>query len=299
MTMYQKPFLKWAGGKTQILGEIIQTIPTEIQNYHEIFLGGGSVLLAILSLHKQNQISIKGTIYASDSNKGLISLYKHIQNEPEKLHAILDAYWKIYESITGEHFIKTPATPQEAVSSKETYYYWVRNHFNTIEKYTLEYSALFLFLNKMGFRGLYREGPNGFNVPFGHYKKTPALISLKELKCISELIRDVVFKHQDCIVSINSVEKGDFIYMDPPYVPEKITSFVGYTKDGFPLEKHKELFKNILQLKNKNINFALSNSSVDIVNKTLESCTIRTINAKRAIHSKNPGAKTKEVIITN
>jgi len=87
--------------------------------------------------------------------------------------------------------------------------------------------------------------------------------------------------------------------MDPPYVPEKSTSFVGYTQDGFPLEKHKELFANILELKSQNVDFALSNSCVELVLKTLASCTIIEIKAKRAIHSKNPGEKTKEVIITN
>ena len=295
----QKPFLKWAGGKTQILDEILKTIPNEINNYHEIFLGGGSVLLAVLSLQKENQIKINGTIYASDANKGLITLYQNIQKNNKKVYIHLKHYWETYDGISGNIINRKPSTIEEAKTSKESYYYWVRDRFNSMEQYTYEHSAIFIFLNKMGFRGLYREGPNGFNVPFGHYKKTPTMITLDELKSISELIKDVVFTHQDCSESLKKAVEGDYVYMDPPYVPEKSTSFVGYTQDGFPLEKHKELFANILELKSQNIKFALSNSSVELVLKTLASCTIIEIKAKRAIHSKNPGEKTKEVIITN
>lgn len=295
----QKPFLKWAGGKTQILDEILKTVPNEINNYHEIFLGGGSVLLAVLSLQKQNKLTINGTIYASDANKGLITLYQNIQNSYKSLFVHLKHYWETYHAISGNIINRKPSTIEEAVTSKESYYYWIRNRFNSMEKYTTEYSAIFIFLNKMGFRGLYREGPNGFNVPYGHYKKTPTMITSEELTTISELIKDVVFIHQDCSASLKKAVEGDYVYMDPPYVPEKSTSFVGYTQDGFPLEKHKELFANILELKSQNVDFALSNSCVELVLKTLASCTIIEIKAKRAIHSKNPGEKTKEVIITN
>jgi len=295
----QKPFLKWAGGKTQILDEIIKTIPTNITNYHEIFLGGGSVLLAVLSLQKQSELTINDTIYASDANKGLITLYQNIQKSHKSLFVHLEHYWTTYNAITGNIINRKPSTIEEASTSQESYYYWLRNRFNTMEKYTCEYSAIFIFLNKMGFRGLYREGPNGFNVPFGHYKKTPTMITLDELSSISVLIKDVVFTHQDCTKSLKEVKPGDYAYMDPPYVPEKSTSFVGYTQDGFPLEKHKELFTNILELKSQNIAFAMSNSCVELVLKTLASCTIIEIKAKRSINSKNPGEKTKEVIITN
>jgi len=295
----QKPFLKWAGGKTQILDEILKTVPNEINNYHEIFLGGGSVLLAVLSLQKQNEVKINGSIYASDANKGLITLYQNIQNSYKSLFVHLKHYWETYHAISGNIINRKPSTIEEAVTSKESYYYWIRNRFNSMEKYTTEYSAIFIFLNKMGFRGLYREGPNGFNVPYGHYKKTPTMITLKEMTTISSLIKDVVFIHQDCSASLKKAVEGDYVYMDPPYVPEKSTSFVGYTQDGFPLEKHKELFANILELKSQNVDFALSNSCVELVLKTLASCTIIEIKAKRAIHSKNPGEKTKEVIITN
>jgi DNA adenine methylase len=295
----QKPFLKWAGGKTQILDEILKTVPNEINNYHEIFLGGGSVLLAVLSLQKQNKLTINGTIYASDANKGLITLYQNIQNSYKSLFVHLKHYWETYHAISGNIINRKPSAIEEAMTSKESYYYWIRNRFNSMEKYTTEYSAIFIFLNKMGFRGLYREGPNGFNVPYGHYKKTPTMITSEELTTISELIKDVVFIHQDCSASLKKAVEGDYVYMDPPYVPEKSTSFVGYTQDGFPLEKHKELFANILELKSQNVDFALSNSCVELVLKTLASCTIIEIKAKRAIHSKNPGEKTKEVIITN
>ena len=83
-----------------------------------------------------------------------------------------------------------------------------------MQQYTPEYSAIFIFLNKMGFRGLYREGPNGFNVPYGHYKKTPTMITLEELEFISELIKDVDFIHQDCSTSLKTPVDGDYVYIE-------------------------------------------------------------------------------------
>ena len=120
--------------------------------------------------------------------------------------------------------------------SKESYYYWIRNKYNTIEKNTVECSALFMFLNKTCFRGMYREGPKGFNVPYGHYKKTPVIIKQQDLNTISELIKDVEFIHSDFRDSIKKIKPSDFVYFDPPYAQENKNSFVDYVADGFTLE---------------------------------------------------------------
>ena len=294
-----KPFIKWVGGKTQLINTIIPKIPTEIENYHELFLGGGSVLLAVLSLQKHNKIRIKNKIYAYDINKVLIHLYKSIQNNKEELFEHILKYINEYDSIDGHIINRTPLTIEDGKTSKESYYYWIRNRFNSIDKNTIECSALFMVLNKLCFRGMYREGPNGFNVPYGHYKRTPHIISKIELDVISDLIKDVEFIHSDFSSSFGNIKCGDFVYLDPPYAPENSSSFVGYTKDGFNLEKHRQLFKLTDELNKKDIRFLLSNSKVDLVMDYFKDYHSEEIVARRAIHSKNPGATTKEVLISN
>ncbi len=293
----QKPFLKWVGGKTQIINEIITKIPDTMNNYHEIFLGGGSVLLAILSLQKQNKITINNKIYAYDLNSVLINVYKNIQNNKDELFNFIKLYIKEYHNISGDIINRKPKDISEAKTSKESYYYWIRNKYNTIDKNTVECSALFMFLNKTCFRGMYREGPNGFNVPYGHYKKTPNIITKNELDKISELIKDVEFIHSDFNLSIKNAKKGDFVYLDPPYAPENDKSFVGYVADGFNLETHKKLFEEIKNL--KDVKFVMSNAKVDLVTESFEEYNCEEIIARRAINSKKPGSKTTEVIIYN
>ena len=295
----QKPFLKWVGGKTQIIHEITNKFPDEINNYHEIFLGGGSVLFAILSLQKEEKIKINGQIYAYDLNEQLINIYKNIQSNQDELFEYLEKYWKEYDSIEGTEVNRKPNTLEEAKTSKESYYYWVRSLFNSMNKSLVEYSAIFIFLNKTCFRGLYREGPNGFNVPYGHYKKTPKMITKYELNSISELIQHVKFECCDFSESINKVNKGDIMYLDPPYAPENSKSFVGYTTDGFNIEMHNNLFKAIIDADKNGVNFILSNSKVELVTDCFKDYDIQEIEARRAINSKKPDSVTKEVIITN
>ena len=293
----QKPFLKWVGGKTQIINDIISKLPKQINNYHELFLGGGSVLFAVLSLQKKNKIIIKNKIYAYDININLINMYKNIQNNKDKLYNILKSYFKEYDNITGNIINRNPQTINEAKTSKESYYYWIRKKYNNIDKDSIECSALFIFINKICFRGMYREGPNGFNVPYGHYKKTPSLISETEINYISELIKNVEFKHCNFIDSIKNVKEGDFVYLDPPYAPENSKSFVKYVEDGFNLKTHELLFIEIKKL--KNIKFIMSNAKVDIVINSFKDYNCDEITARRAINSKNPGLTTTEVIIYN
>ena len=291
----QKPFLKWVGGKTQIIDKIISKIPKEINNYHELFLGGGSVLLAVLSLQKQNKLVIKNKIYAYDINSILINVYKHIQSNKDDLYKCIVLYFKEYDGIKGTVINRKPTTIEEAKTSKESYYYWLRNKFNTIDKNTIECSALFMFINKTCFRGMYREGPNGYNVPYGHYKKTPTIISIADLNYISDLIKDVEFIHSDFNDSIKNVSKGDFVYLDPPYAPENDKSFVGYVADGFSLEMHNTLFDKVKKM--ENVKFMMSNAKVDLVMEQFEGYNCEDIVARRAINSKKPGSTTTEILI--
>ena len=293
----QKPFLKWVGGKTQIINTIVTKFPTEINNYHELFLGGGSVLLALLSLQKQNKITITNKIYAYDINIALISVYQHIQSNKDELYQYIDSYINEYDSLTGTIINRKPLSIEDAKTSKKSYYYWIRRKYNTMDKTTIECSALFMFINKTCFRGMYREGPNGYNVPYGHYKKTPSIITLCDLTYISELIKDVEFIHSDFNQSIKKIKAGDFVYLDPPYAPENSKSFVGYVADGFNHDTHNQLFSEIKKM--DNVKFVMSNAKVDLVMDNFKEYDSEDIIARRAINSKKPGTTTIEVIIYN
>lgn len=291
----QKPFLKWVGGKTQIIHDIIQKIPNEFNNYHELFLGGGSVLFAVLSLQRQGKITIKNKLYAYDINESLINVYKHVQSNKDELFEFITFYINEYDSITGVIINRKPTSIEDAKTSKESYYYWIRNKFNNIDKQSIESSALFMFINKTCFRGMYREGPNGFNVPYGHYKKTPTIITEHDLTFISDLIKDVEFIQSDFSSSFQNLNTGDFVYLDPPYAPENDKSFVGYVADGFNLDMHTKLFDEITKM--NDIYFVMSNAKVDLVTDYFKDYNCVDITARRAINSKNPGSTTTEVII--
>lgn len=298
-TKFQKPFLKWVGGKTQMIHTLMDKFPAEMNNYHEPFLGGGSVLFALLSLQKENKIVIKNKIYAYDINVLLINVYKNIQTNKDALFGYITSYITEYHNITGTEVNRKPLTMEDAKTSKESYYYWIRQLFNKMDKTTIECSAIFMFLNKTCFRGMYREGPNGFNVPYGHYKKTPTIITKKELDYISDLMKDVVFLQSDFCKSVQNIRSGDFVYLDPPYAPETENSFVGYTADGFGLETHNKLFSEIRKLHKQKIQFVMSNAKVDLVVNNFNDCKCDDIIARRAINSKKPGSTTTEVLIYN
>ena len=297
-TSMPKPILKWVGGKTQIVDKLMQEFPTEINNYREIFLGGGSVLFALLYQVKTGQIKIRGKIYAYDANEALISVYKNIQtNHIELYDGVQELINEMNECGDGE-INRKPANIEEARLAKENYYYWIRNKYNQLtDKKTTTSSAMFIFLNKTCFRGVFRVGPNGFNVPYGHYNN-PEIVNKEHLDEIHQLIQGVEFECCDFTKSLASIETNDFIYLDPPYAPEKETSFVGYTENGFNIENHQNLF-NILN--SINLKWMLSNADVKLVrdNFTNEKYKIESIVCKRSINSKNPDAKAKEVIIKN
>jgi DNA adenine methylase len=295
----QKPFLKWIGGKTKIMNTIIEKFPKEINNYHEVFLGGGSILLALLSLQKQKKIIIKNKIYAYDINQNLINVYKNLQSYRDELYKYTELYMSEYDSMKGNIINRNPLTVEESKTSKESYYYWIRKKYNTIDKNSIECSALFMFLNKTCFRGMYREGPNGFNVPYGHYKKTPIINTKKEFYYISDLIKNVIFIQSDFNDSIKKIGKEDFVYLDPPYAPKNKISFVGYVSDGFNLEKHNKLFYEIKELSKKNIKFIMSNSKVELVVDNFKNYKCEDIITRHSINAKKPGSKTTELIIYN
>lgn len=294
-------FLKWAGGKAKLIDLIFNNVPTEINNYHEPFLGGGSVLFEFLHKVKRGEIKITGEIYASDINESLIYCYNNIKFNPKQLHIELHNLYDEYEKCEMlKNEVKTKhIDTNNYLKSKENYYYMIRDKYNKIDDYrTITASAMFIFINKTCFRGLHRVGPNGFNVPFGNYKKISKLTK-DDIYKIHDVIQQVNFIHQDFESALSNVDVDDFIYMDPPYVEQHKTSFVTYNKDGY--NKHKILFGICNILNEKNIKFMLSNSDTNYVKECFDApnITMQKINTNHSINSKNPGNKVAELLIRN
>lgn len=302
-----KPFLKWVGGKHKLLTHIINKLPNKINSYHDIFLGGGSVLLAILTLQKNKKITINGSINAYDLNKRLINTFKQVKNNPKLLIILTKNLIQQYEKIQINTY-KQKGAPEinknNYTETREHFYYWICHKFNTTEFDTTLNAAYFIFLNKIGFRGMFRENKNGdFNIPFGlKDRKTlnvPNVILEDNINSISELIQKVQFHYLDFENSIKKVKKDDFVYLDPPYAPEDKKSFVGYNACGFDLETHNKLFALVGKFNSQKVKFIMSNSNTDLVNNTFVDYNKEIITARRAINSKNPADKTKEVVIFN
>ena len=290
-----KPFLKWVGGKTQIIDKVISSFPKEMNSYYEPFLGGGSVLLALLS----SDIKIMGDIYASDLNPNLIGLYINVQLHVDELITEVKILSDEYLASNGTIINRKATNLVEASTSPESYYFWIRSRFNALsteEKISVPGSAMLLFMNKTGWRGLYREGPNGINVPFGNYKN-PLILDTIHIKAVSALIQNVIFTCSSFKEVIPHIKEGDFVYLDPPYVPESEKSFVAYNASGFNKEDHLLLFQICNEL--NNIKMVMSNADVPIVREAFSEFNICSISCKRAIHSKNPGSKTNEALISN
>ncbi len=278
---------------------VLARIPRVIADYYEPFVGGGSVLLGVLGERAAGRIEIRGTLYVSDLNANLINLYKTVQDDAAGLVRELGVLAGEYESCAELKGARTPATRAEALASKESYYYWVRGQFNGLvgaDRTGARAAAMLVFLNKTCFRGLYREGPRGFNVPFGNYK-APGIYDADNIMALSQAFRGVVFRCCDFGTALADVGAGAFVYLDPPYVPETATSFVGYTADGFGAADHERLFGLCGGFRERGAQFLLSNADVPLVRETFREYRVETVECKRAINSKNPGATTREVLV--
>lgn len=265
-----KPLLKWVGGKSQLLNHILPLFPRHIKTYHEPFVGGGAVLLAMLSdptIHVER-------VCASDNNSNLIEFYRDIQTNPIGLHEEIDRVVSAYDQSTG----------------KEAYYYEKRERYRRLSP-CLEKSALLYFLNKSCFRGLYREGKNGFNVAYGHdYNTKPVCPPLRDMCAMSALLQCVEFRSCDFSEALGRVKDGDFVYADPPYAKETGTSFTQYNTNGFD---QGAFFTALRGCKN----FVMSNANVQCVRDAFSDCNITSIEAQRKIHSKKPQTYTLELLV--
>jgi len=244
-----KPFIKWVGGKGQLLSEINKLYPVElgknINKYAEIFVGGGAVLFDILSKYKLDEV------YISDKNLELINTYKTIKDNVDILIKSLKEMEEKYIPLDDEN--------------RKVYYYEKRQEYNNlkinIEENNIEKASLFIFLNKTCFNGLYRVNKKGeFNVPMGAYKN-PKICNEENLKNVSIALKKVKIVYADYRESKGFIDEKTFVYIDPPYRPLNPTSsFTSYTEKDFSDKEQIELAKYINVLNKKGAKIVISNS---------------------------------------
>ena len=289
-----KPFLKWAGGKSQLLYEIRKYYPfnEEINKYCEPFVGAGAVLFDVL-----NNFDLK-EVYISDINKEAMNLYKVIRDDVDNLIEILDGFQKEYQDLNHEQ--------------RKIIYYRNREEFNLLKlsknSNNLRKAALFIFLNKTGFNGLYRENISGeFNVPIGSYKN-PKILDKENLINVNRKIQNVQIVHGDYKESESFIDANTFVYFDPPYRPIKPTSnFTAYSKDSFNDDDQIELAEFFKKMDQKSAHLLLSNSDPknhapedNFFDDLYKDFNINRVMALRTINSnKNNRGQIYEVLINN
>lgn len=291
-----KPFLKWAGGKSQLLKEIEQYYPFEsekITKYAEPFVGGGAVLFDIL-----NKYDLK-EVYISDINAELINTYHVIRDNIDDLIETLSNIQNDFVPLNTEH--------------RKEYYLDKRNRFNELkvngdEKINIEKAALMIFLNKTCFNGLYRVNKKGlFNVPMGSYKN-PLIYDENNLRAVSEKLQNVKIVCGDYKKSADFIDENTFVYFDPPYRPITDTaSFTAYTENLFNDEEQIELAKFVDEMNKKGAKIVVSNSDPknsntedDFFDNIYSSHKIKRVEATRMINCNSEArGKIKELLISN
>ena len=269
------PFVKWAGGKRQLIPQIRERMPEKYNNYYEPFVGGGAVLF---ELQPANAL-------INDINKALINTYNIICNEAD---AFLEAVNRLDE---------------EMWEDGKKYYYSVREHYNDKlmkSEYDVELAALFVFINKHCFNGLYRVNGKGlFNVPYNNSRRTSADENV--IREVSKYLKGVKIINGDFEEACKDAKKGDFVFIDSPYAPLNPTSFESYTKEGFDIESHKRVAKLYDELTAKGCYCMLTNHNTELINELYgnKGYKIDVVSVKRMINSDASNRVGKEVIICN
>lgn len=266
-------FVKWAGGKKQLLEQYKSLFPAEFNRYFEPFVGGGAVAFHLLKNHEIKEV------YLSDINEELIDTLNVIK---ENVNELIVELKKLKNAHNKDNFYKIRAKDPHKLSK-------------------VERASRFIYLNKTCFNGLYRvNSKGGFNVPIGSYKN-PSICSGEELREISKLLKNAKIEKAPFHEAIKNAKKGDFVYFDPPYYPlNKTSSFTTYTKDNF-LEKEQELLAQVFkELDKKGCKVMLSNSDTDFIKKLYDGYTIKPVQATRMINSDaTKRGKITEIVITN
>jgi DNA adenine methylase len=275
-TALPRPFLKWAGGKSQLLQQYQPFIPQKIRHYYEPFLGGGALFFSL-----QPQVS-----FLMDVNLELINLYRSVQSNVTELIAHLSHH-------------------QEQHS--EAYYYDMRsriqdptvwfNHGNNVER-----AARLVYLNKTCFNGLYRENSKGhFNVPLGRYKN-PCICDRELLEAASAVLANTQIEAQSFEVILeHDTSRKDFVYFDPPYHPISQTSkFTSYNRDSFTPDDQVRLRDTFVSLSDRGVKVMLSNSDCAFIRDLYQGFNIYEVSASRHINSKGgKRGKITELMITS
>ncbi len=281
-----KPFVKWAGGKRQILYILIKNLPPEIYQgkikiYAEPFVGGGALFFKLKSMFDFEKVIL------IDKNRDLINAYASVRDNVIFLIEILkELEERFYES-----------------KDRKEFYYDIREKFNNKEKFDVERAALFLFLNKTCFNGLYRVNSKGkFNVPFGRYKN-PVICDEKNLISVSNLLSNAELIAGDFTAIEKEVKSDMFVYLDPPYRPiSKTSSFTSYNSGPFDDKEQERLAKFVREIDRKGAKFMLSNSySKDgFFQRLYSGFDIKTIKVKRYISATAVGrAEVREILVKN
>jgi len=265
-------FVKWAGGKKQLIGQFQLYFPKKIERYFEPFVGGGAMAFYVIKHYSPKQV------FLSDSNEELINTYKVIQKDVESLISILKDFKKKH--------------------SKD-FYYKIRAYNPKHLSNSLR-AARFIYLNKTCFNGLYRVNAKGeFNVPIGSYTN-PAICNEAELREISRLLKNAVIEAKQFNEIENRVKRGDFVYFDPPYYPLKKASFTTYTKESFLDNEQKKLAALFKKLDKKDALVMLSNSDSEFIKELYSNYNVGFVKATRMINCDASGrGKINEVVVTN
>ena len=299
-TTAPRPFLKWAGGKRQLLSEIEGRLPENLEDYDtyvEPFIGGGAVMFHLLHNHNFERV------IALDINAELILCYKNLQTDVEKVIAELKKLQDHYPS-HKEH------------EERKAFFYGVRDEWNASVGDVLSLNisnqikrtAQTIFLNRTCFNGLFRVNSKGhFNVPIGGYKN-PKILDEGNLRNVSKYIERVEFHHSDYKGAKDYLGKRTLVYFDPPYRPlTTSSSFTAYAKSGFNDENQVELAKFCRILHDLSVSFILSNSDPknadandDFFDMLYKEFKIDRVDANRAINSKSSGrGKISEILVRN
>ena len=286
-----KPFIKWAGGKSQLLEEIRKKYPANIERYCEPFVGGGAVLLDVLANFQPKEVLI------NDINPELINTYTQIRDNSEKVIELLTEMQESFWEMDNE--------------ARKEYYYSERDRFNELinqSAATAEKAALFIFINKTCFNGLYRVNAKGlYNVPMGAYKKPP-ICDVDNIQLISKLLQSVTINCGDYSECMDFINDNTFVYIDPPYRPLSPTSsFNSYAKTEFGDEQQIQLGYFIEQISRKGAKVVASNSDPKNTDKDdnffddiYKMFNIRRVSATRMINSNSKGRGTiSELLICN
>jgi DNA adenine methylase len=268
-----KPIVKWAGGKTKLLGELLSRVPSHVRTYAEPFAGGAALFFALAS---DDTRSFERAVLA-DQNEDLVACYRAVKNDVNG----------VIEALMGFRY-------------EREFYYRVRDE-SPEGKSDVERGARLIYLNRTCFNGLWRVNAAGkFNVPFGRYEN-PRIVDEEGLRLASAALGRAEIVHADFEEVTKSLGAGDFVYFDPPYVPlTKTASFTAYARGGFGPDDQARLSRVLRELRERHVLAMLSNADTENVRELYRDFDVQVVLAPRAINSDSKKrGKVNELLVTS